>query len=736
MAMQSPEILLSSLNAALRHLRGACSDIGDEEIDEKLLGVMRRLLLAEILGNSWILAMGGSQGAGKTTLMANLYDLQGKEPNWLQSNEGRGEKMPILITEVTGLQLPQGYVRRLSFNETFKSFNLKDEPVSVADFQQAIYDPNAEDLLPILQVPPRYFKRPNQAWLLLPGYEKQERANRSWQELMRQAMIAAGGCIAVTDETRMADQQQLEIVKDMLENELEGIEPYIVISKTESHRNNPKQLNDLRTSAQTTFRVKPEHANSHIIFTGTDDSEYIKEWMPLLCSAIEDLNKVGDSNRATQLNQLSEIIGKDLTRVLTTIRSKSKLYFSNKSEACDGAEVLEEVLDTFDEAVEELRKAHNEKISELARNTYSKATKHLDKGLEEYGKLKHWMSNAFDSASKTKRKIQELVQDSWGQAQPNFFDSYAKSLTDLIFSKLGKIDFNKDVTKNNASNLPPEVLKKRIQLGYNHASGEAVKFNQLTAERVNDIKILLGHAATQEHGCTEDLSKQLPKSVGLIPVISLEYARLFYTLPEAMDLQNPNVSCPDSEQGFSDNFVMEGTESLKVAMELGKTAIRSTAAVLAVDILNDGESDILGAIVEQPTDDTPDLNTSSVPMPVTLHPVAVTATAVVAATYLTAKAITGLRAIEKETSAQAYNILGAIHDYHVNHLKKQFEETMEVSRKLVREKIQARYRMDETLMRKDRLAKAIADVRSITSDLQYEINSSSSGLQIFRTTRS
>lgn len=45
MPMESPEIQLKALNNALRRLRGACSALDGEELDEKLLEVMRRLLL-------------------------------------------------------------------------------------------------------------------------------------------------------------------------------------------------------------------------------------------------------------------------------------------------------------------------------------------------------------------------------------------------------------------------------------------------------------------------------------------------------------------------------------------------------------------------------------------------------------------------------------------------------------------------------------------------------------------
>jgi hypothetical protein len=64
-------------------------------------------------------------------------------------------------------------------------------------------------------------------------------------------------------------------------------------------------------------------------------------------------------------------------------------------------------------------------------------------------------------------------------------------------------------------------------------------------------------------------------------------------------------------------------------------------------------------------------------------------------------------------------------------MKTHFDNSMSLVRERVKEKIRARYRMDETLMEKDRLAAAIAEVSSITSDLRYELDASPTGLQPF-----
>ncbi len=719
MIMRTPEIMLTELNANLRRLRGACSVLSNnEEVDEKLLAVMRRLLLAEVLSNTWILAIGGSQGAGKTTLMSCLYNCQ----NWLPSNEGRGEKMPVLVVENKQRTEPQGYIRRLEKNETSGVFEIKDIEVDVTAFNRAICDPNAEDLLPVLQVPSRYFKRDNQAWLLLPGYEKQDRANKAWQELMRQAMIAAGGCIVVTDETRLANQQQLEIVKDMLANELKHCRPYIVISKTEKYRHNLEHQAELIHCAQATFQIEPELADKSIILTGVDDEEYMNEWLPKLQSAINELNFTGQSNRRSQLSLLSEIVGKELTRVVSTIRSKSRLLFIQDEESTG---VFEEILEQFDDAVEQLRHSHDELVLERAGLAYRNAEKKLDQRLQsDHEGFKNWLLTAFDTTSQTKIDMQQLVQNVWAESTPSFFSDYSKELKRLTLGQLGQLD--DDATDSRHKLLPLDKTKKLIEMGYVHSSGRPVRFKAMTPEVVSNIKIFLGSNAAQNNEL-QDTNKQLTQSVKLIPSVALEYSRLCYAQPEALGLK---ANFNQGNDHPASNMMEDGVESLQRGAELGQTAMKSIAAVLAVDVLSDGDSDILGTILGQPSSDEPGV---PIPPPIVMHPMAIAVTAAVAATYVTVKAVSGLRSIEKKASAQAHNMLANVHDCHVNHLKKHFDKTMKVTRERIADVMRERYRMDEALMRKDRLTKAVADVTSIMSDLKYELDSAAGDLQLFDT---
>jgi tellurite resistance protein len=598
--------------------------------------------------------------------------------------------------------------------------------VDVPEFAKAVRDPSPTDLLPVLYVPKRYFERDNQAWMLLPGYEKQERANREWQELMRQAMIAAGGCIVVTDETRMANKQQLEIVKDMLKNELRDSQPYIVISKTESRRNDPKRCAELIASAKETFQIKDEIADKHIILSGVDDAEYVKEWMPKLKDAIGDLNFTGQSSRGLQMSNLSEIISKELFSVLNMIRSKSRMYAVEKE---DGTEILEELLDTFDCAAEQLRAEHIKKVSDIANQAFSTARNTMIEGLQkDHEGFKNWIFNAMDSTSETEKKMRTLVLGSWEKATPQFYSEYADSLKALTSKKLGQKNESDSDPK---IKLEPQKLSVLTKLGYVSQSERLTQYDKLNKQVVSDVRILLGVSSQQEEKAdqTQDAaSKQLKKSVQLLPALTLEYSRIAYTCSPK------DLSLKENRQGVSEtNVVKEITQNVDDGTKLARTAIRSFAALLAVDVGTDGDVDLLSIFSNNPPPDaTPaEGGSPNLPLPVTLHPAAIAVAAVVAGAYVASKAVTGLRTYEKDASIQAQNMLAYVRDQHIQHLRSAFDEAMGVIRDRVEEKLRARYRMDETLMHKDRLARAIADVKTMAEDLRYELNSSNSELSPF-----
>lgn len=745
--MQTPEIMLPALNAALRRLRAATIELNDDALSTKLLNIMRRLLMAEVLGNSWVVAVSGAQGAGKTTLLAHLYDLPTEGDAWLKGNEGRGEKLPVLIRELKGLDQPQGYVRRLAVCTDTHECKLVLEAVTPQGFQKALLDPEAGDLLPELHVPQPsnpYFSRSNQAWMLLPGYEKAQRENQDWQLLMRQAMVAAGGCLVVSDATRLAQSLQQDIVRDMLRKELEHCQPYIVITKTEDHRDDPQRQAQLRKSAQQVFELKDDLIEQRIVLTGLGHSGYREHWMPQLQRLLRAATQNGSANRSVQLGQLSQLLRTDLQQVLLDMEQASFTAFL-RQERSSGADALERILAAFDQARDALKQEHAQMVTDVVRTAHAYAAKQLtaqllcdsDTWTKRLGKITdRWLG--VDEA--LYEALKRDVNVAWQIGAHNLFDNYQQQLMALTGRKLGRTELPVPpaVTDETPDTLPTPsgtpvkaAAPEAVALGYRTPHGEIVPYTQLNLDAQRDIALLM-HPHDNKDATPTKSTLQLRRSVALLPALSMEYARILYAAPELIGLPEQHLQ-PQNPSSALEHSV----EQLGKGVALGRTAIRSMAAVLAIDVLGDGDSDILGALFGKTAENAPATSDNGNAIPqvasaaMMLHPAAAAAVGVVGAGYLATKALEHVRESERSHRDQAHRMLAHIHDHHVKHLNERFDQIMDSTRAHVEASLRIRYRIDESLMYKDRLCSALGQVKSLSMQLQEVLGTSPAELQLF-----
>ncbi|MGJ3441422.1 hypothetical protein AAZU54_15695 [Pseudomonas sp. Je.1.5.c] len=61
-----------------------------------LVSILRKLRIARELSSVYYICVAGSQSAGKTRLVRELYQL---DEGWLADNQGRGERVPVFILE-------------------------------------------------------------------------------------------------------------------------------------------------------------------------------------------------------------------------------------------------------------------------------------------------------------------------------------------------------------------------------------------------------------------------------------------------------------------------------------------------------------------------------------------------------------------------------------------------------------------------------------------------------------
>lgn len=728
--MQSPEILLQDLNTALRELRGAAHVLGDERLDSELLPTMRRLLLAEVLGNTSILAIGGSQGAGKTTLLRSLYGLEGGAAEWLQPNEGRGERLPVLVLEDAAQTHAQGSVRKL--REVAGQYRVNEDPVDVSAFQKAVCDPDPEVLLPVLKVPQRYFNRPNQAWLLLPGYEKQDRQNKSWQELMRQALIGAAGCVIVTDETRMANQQQVEIVKDMLSNELRGAQPLIVISKTEAARGKPERLQELRVTAGEAFGLAAEQREHRVVCAGSDDPAYVAEWLPLLHRAINDLAISGCSDRKAQLARLEDVLGRDLTLVLGLVQTRSQLFFQKKEVGEGGQEVLLACLEAFDEARDGLRVEYNKNIGEMLDAQFAPAWKQLQERLiNDHEGFFNQAGAFFGKASEVQQRIESDVARSWG-CPDVVMTQYSKAIGNITQKKLGAPI---SPGEREASLLPGSSPLQR--LGYVGADQKPICWKRPDKDDERNLRVLLaGRNSPAQVGTAQKPTKDFERSVKLLPALTLEYARLASLMPAVVGVAPDSLMAASASEQH--DLMNQAVQQLEKGADLGQTVLRSIATILTVDIAADGEVDVVKAFLNALSPETVATvgeagvdSAAAAGGAAAIGGVGAAVVGMVAVGYLTYSALRAVRQQDESGRVVAHAMLMNIKEHYQRHFMHHFDQMMDEVRTRLRQALRERYHLDERLMEKDRLAKAIADVRTLQRDLLDELGRSGRTLALF-----
>lgn len=728
--MQSPEILLQDLNTALRELRGAAHLLGDERLDAELLPTMRRLLLAEVLGNTWILAIGGSQGAGKTTLLRSLYSLDGAASQWLQPNEGRGEKLPVLVLEDASHDQIQGALRCL--RKVGDQYQLVEEDVDVANFQKAVSDPSPEVLLPVLKVPQRYFKRPNQAWLLLPGYEKQDRENKAWQELMRQALVGAAGCVLVTDETRMANQQQVEIVKDMLANELRGSQALIVISKTEAARGKPERLQELRATAGKVYGLVADQTDRWVVFAGSDENGYIDEWLPPLRRAIEDLAISGGGDRKAQLARLEEVLSRDLTRALGLIYNKSQLFFQQRDGGEGGPrEVLEACLATFDESKEKLRAEYQNGVTETLNQQFLPAWKQLEVLLvNKHEGIWNRVKGVGNTATEIQQRLESDVSESWGSSSI-LLSRHAEAIAKITQKELGA---PKDLLDKEAPRLSQGSPMQ--QLGYVGIDNHPIPWKRPDdADRHNLRLVLAGRTTLVQTEQARQVTKDFERAVRLLPALTLEYARMASLMPTLVGVRPDSLMAASAAEQSS--LMQQAVQQLGDGVTLGKTVLRSIATILAVDLATDGDVDVIPAFLNALNPGSAAAGgaaaggTTAAGGAAAIGGIGAAVVGVVAIGYLTYSALQAVNLRDEKARIVAHSMLINIKEHHQKHFLSHFNQLMDQVRERLRQSLRERYHLDESLMEKDRLAKAIADVRALQRDLLDELGRSGRTITLF-----
>lgn len=565
---------LKLLESNLRQVMNIACDLDScsKETLKKIVETYRKIRLSRLLANEHFVAIGGTQGAGKTTLLSTIYNAD----DWLTSNSGRGEQVPVFVYE------KQGITEIIASKIVFNTKTKKESEIECAkeEFKKIItqWEGDGKDDERVVYVKlfvPVVFDIPF-GWVLLPGYEVETHKNYAWQQLMRYVMTHALGVVLVTSEERLA-HVQTDITDDLAEN-LQSSQPVIAISRSENYRNNEEKISQLTKRAKEVFKVSEDK----VIFTGTD----LNNWRDNFEKAVIPLLNKNSAVENNKIHTLLEVIDNDLSEVINDLEG-----LALNAEVSDSAQnsLVDKLIDKFDKSA---NKYKQDLSRELNRNTATLVAKAIQRAQKEYGEEEVGLINNVKlgfkyitfNRSKVNDKRRERVKD-------NF------TPTAVMTSNLEAIN----ETAQNQLNLKLSNHTPNNLLGYSDTKMDNYEDSPTDYhESVNaGLRILLRKEELPDNGSSRKNNKVIiEKALEVLPAVAMEYSRIVqiaylhsdgdnFTLKNK--LENRNLDTTDI-QGLMAN-VVRNTDTTAEGVKTVMGIVGSLTGLDMIDGKLDGQID-------------------------------------------------------------------------------------------------------------------------------------------------
>lgn len=548
-----------------------------------LKSVLRKLRITRELSSLYYICVAGSQSAGKTRLVRELYNLNG-EDEWLVDNQGRGERVPVFILEkdvtapyAVGVRYKPGPDGR------------EEELLEKDDFRRIIsaYDVDDDYLFTKLYVPKRYFSAQSFGLVLLPGYEMLNRDNAEWQGLMRHTLIHSLGSVLVTDRTRIADNAQVKILADLKSRYFPDRKPIIAVTKTEALEG--QQIEDLTATVADVFEV-PGHELDRIVCTGVGDDDYRKKWT---CNIMDVVGKYALSSAGSEtvrVEELERIINDELDNVSAALRDEAA--GEGISEHLKEHQV-EKVRAAFRKASDRYRRGYAKELRnnmiDYASHTIKTATsKYIEEEEGLTAKLRQAGNFLRFQSGEHEQRFQERIVDCWNGADDNtrspLISDY-RAITDMSRKEL-----DIEPPEEGTLALSHQPLQNLIGHG---TTMEQIPDEKLVALR-HDLRLLMGQNLKTEESSELQLFKgeQLEEVLRQLPAMTMEYVRI----NQAIALRKPELLNKELAN-FDFNALRKEIETeLPQAQKNIGPLIKSIAAIMAVDVAIDGQFDVLNTM--------------------------------------------------------------------------------------------------------------------------------------------
>ncbi|MDN7142320.1 hypothetical protein KC131_16870 [Pseudomonas sp. JQ170] len=547
---------------------------------EKIRAVLRKLLVIREMHSSFFVSVGGTQGAGKTHLLRELYDLD----DWLPDNPGRGECRPLFVLE-RDCETPQAY----GVDEWGQECPI--DPQTLFDELRS-FSAGEQFLLLRLYVPKRHFGG-RAGFLLLPGYEKLNRTNGLWQQEMRDTLKHATGSIMVTHSNALATKSTQDVLVEMLEQALPGRQPIIAIGRTENQSDEARD--ELRVSAAQDCLVPAEQLD-RIVCVGRGEA-YKARWIPQLFEALGRYAEPGLDVYHQRLTDLRAVLELELEAAVGFLDALIEDAGATAS-ASEG--LVRKVLEQFRRSADTYRGQYKKRLHQHLQHYADQATASARKAFAE--EEEGWSNVARNIVDYVKLKTSETEQRHIERINQHWQQQGTRTPVHAIYLALTHVadeQFQLGVaeTLSEGSNA---LLTQRLEnqpgryLGYEKPDGTAVIPSSKLPEAPElqkNLCLLLNNTASENHLDPATVrTRQFDTALKHLPALTMEYLRM----SQGMALyQQQAVDTAQMVKYDPDALARDIRDTLPGFTQGAKQVGRALLAITAVDLAIDGSLDVI-----------------------------------------------------------------------------------------------------------------------------------------------
>lgn len=528
------------------------------EFAEGIFESLRKLFIASMMYDKTLICVSGLQGAGKTTLMRNFYNLDGK---FLDPTRGRGERVPVLITEKRDVHSPTMYAIKID-KDADGNYCQHSVEVSADDYLNASKGEDSKIMFLELQVPYMHTFNEGMSFMLLPGFEKK---NDYWNNLIEFSVNSSDAAVFVFNETSFSNAEN-----DRYLSRIESKFGNNIVYAISGSDGSPDDNAEVKQTCVETLHIARSEQDRVVCVGSYNDDEKNKKWINQFKDALEKYayqeTQQFQRNNAYLYEEILKI-KENLYQVLNILNSDSSEEMKDHHD--------DTLLRAFDKAVKKKRKEFEENLDTEFEIAKSESGKNLERLFTERPKIGAVKRFFFGSSVKEQfTETREIVQKSLKTTSQVYLPD--QHLGQALRRCLISLDHPEDRTDMSRLIDTNEVDGKVLLL----TEGEK------TQAMVGDICCLLADNSTKQ--TKYSLQCTNPKKVlGAVAEMSTYYYSL-NSYNEVAESTGLSYYEPSQTQLIPDQ-VVNGAKS-------SKKFVAGMAGIMGIDLIGDGSINLVSQI--------------------------------------------------------------------------------------------------------------------------------------------